>query len=113
VTASQAGNPGESGAVVPAEAAQAAAGRPAADQRRRRAGCPATAAAARTAHAARSLVAGYRLWFQIATGIALLAAALVAVQLRSGDCQDGLRRQQPGPGQIPPMSPAEPQLRKC
>jgi hypothetical protein len=35
----------------------------------------ATAAAARTAHAAGSLVAGYRLSFLIATGIALLAAA--------------------------------------
>jgi MFS family permease len=43
----------------------------------------ATAAAARTAHAGGSLVAGYRLSFLIGAGIAVLAAALVAVQLRT------------------------------
>jgi EmrB/QacA subfamily drug resistance transporter len=42
----------------------------------------ATAAAARTAQAAGSLIAGYRLSFLIATGIAVLAAAVVAIQLR-------------------------------
>jgi hypothetical protein len=48
----------------------------------------ATAAAARTAHAGGSLTAGaaltagYRLSFLIATGIAVLAAAFVAIQLR-------------------------------
>jgi EmrB/QacA subfamily drug resistance transporter len=55
----------------------------------------ATAAAARTAHDGGSLAAGYRLSFVIATGIALLAALLVAVQLRT-------RTGAPGP--------AEPQL---
>jgi hypothetical protein len=40
-------------------------------------------AAARTAHASGSLVAGYRLSFLIATGIAVVAVALVAIQLRS------------------------------
>jgi predicted MFS family arabinose efflux permease len=43
----------------------------------------ATAAAARTAHAAGSLAAGYRLSFLIGAGIAVLAAALVTVQLRA------------------------------
>jgi EmrB/QacA subfamily drug resistance transporter len=42
----------------------------------------ATAAAARTAHAGGSLVAGYRLSFLIGAGIAILAAVLVAAQLR-------------------------------
>jgi MFS family permease len=43
----------------------------------------ATAAAARTAQAGGSLVAGYRLSFLIAAGIAVLAAVLVAVQISS------------------------------
>jgi EmrB/QacA subfamily drug resistance transporter len=43
----------------------------------------ATAAAARTAHAGGSLVAGYRLSFLIGAGIAVLAAVLVAAQLRT------------------------------
>ena len=43
----------------------------------------ATAAAARTAHAAGSLVAGYRLSFLIGAGIAVLAAVLVTAQLRT------------------------------
>jgi hypothetical protein len=43
----------------------------------------ATAAAARTAHAGGSLVAGYQLSFLIGTGIAVLAGVLVMVQLRS------------------------------
>ncbi len=72
----------------------------------------ATVAAARTAHAAGSLVAGYRLSFLIATALALLAAVLVAWQLSSRDCQQELARQQTGPG-APPTTPAEAQLRKC
>jgi EmrB/QacA subfamily drug resistance transporter len=43
----------------------------------------ATAAASQTAHAGGSLVAGYRLSFLIATGMAALAAVLVSTQLRS------------------------------
>jgi EmrB/QacA subfamily drug resistance transporter len=43
----------------------------------------ATAAAARTAHAAGSLVAGYRLSFLIAAGLAVLGLALVAIALRA------------------------------
>ena len=72
----------------------------------------ATLAAARTAHAAGSLVAGYRLSFLAATGIALLAVVLVAWRLGSRDCQQELARQQPAPG-APPATPAEAQLRKC
>jgi MFS family permease len=72
----------------------------------------ATVAAARTAHASGSLVAGYRLSFLIATVLALLAGILVAWQLSSRDCQQELARQQSGPG-APPTTPAEAQLRKC
>ena len=43
----------------------------------------ATAAAARTSHAGGSLVAGYRLSFLIGAGLAVLAAAFVAAQLRA------------------------------
>jgi MFS family permease len=72
----------------------------------------ATVAAARTAHASGSLVAGYRLSFLIATGIAVLAVALVLSQLRSRDCQHELARQRAAPGdQL--VAPAEAQLRKC
>ncbi len=70
----------------------------------------ATVAAARTAHAAGSLTAGYRLSFLIATGFAVLAGVLVAVQLRSRDCQQELARQQTAGATAPP---AEAQLRKC
>jgi EmrB/QacA subfamily drug resistance transporter len=42
----------------------------------------ATAAAARTAHAAGSLVTGYRLSFLIGAGMAVLAAAIVVAELR-------------------------------
>jgi EmrB/QacA subfamily drug resistance transporter len=73
----------------------------------------ATAAAARTAHAAGSLVAGYRLSFLIATGIAVLAAILVAVQLRSRACQQELNRQRTAAGGPAPVPAAEAQLRKC
>jgi hypothetical protein len=72
----------------------------------------ATLAAARTAHAAGSLVAGYRRSFLVATGIALLAVVLVAWRLGSRDCQQELARQQPAPGAAP-ATPAEAQLRKC
>jgi MFS family permease len=72
----------------------------------------ATAAAARTAHASGSLVAGYRLSFLIATALALLAAVLVSWQIGSRDCQQELVRQQATPG-VPPTTAAEAQLRKC
>jgi MFS family permease len=73
----------------------------------------ATAAAARTAHAFGSLVPGYRLSFLIATGLAILAGALVAILLRSRDCQKELARQKDGEAGPPPVPPAEAQLRKC
>jgi hypothetical protein len=73
---------------------------------------PATVAAARTAHASGSLVAGYQLSFPIATALALLAGVLVAWQLSSRDCQQELARQQSG-RDAPPTTPAEAQLRKC
>lgn len=73
----------------------------------------ATAAAARTAHASGSLVAGYRLSFLIATGMAVLAAVIVTVQLRSRTCQQELTRQQPAQGPVPPVPLPETQLRKC
>jgi EmrB/QacA subfamily drug resistance transporter len=72
----------------------------------------ATAAAARTAHAAGSLTAGYRLSFLISTGLAVLAAVLVVVLLGSRDCQQELARQRAGAG-VTPVPPAEAQLRKC
>jgi len=49
----------------------------------------ATAAAARTGHAAGSLVAGYQLSFLIATGLAALAVALVAIQVRPAGSRSG------------------------
>jgi MFS family permease len=72
----------------------------------------ATAAAARTAQASGSLVAGYRLSFLIAAGMAVGAAVLVAIQVSTPACQAELARQQPGPGETPPTSPAEAPLRK-
>jgi MFS family permease len=72
----------------------------------------ATAAAAGTAGAGGSLVAGYRLSFLITTGLAGLAALIVALQLSSKSCQQELARQQPAPGSPPPVPPAEVQLRK-
>ena len=45
----------------------------------------ATVAAARTAHAAGSLVAGYRLSFLVATVMAVVATVLVATKLGSRD----------------------------
>jgi EmrB/QacA subfamily drug resistance transporter len=56
----------------------------------------ATAAAARTAHAAGSLVAGYQLAFIIAAGLAILAGVLVVVQLSSRACQREFQRQREG-----------------
>jgi EmrB/QacA subfamily drug resistance transporter len=52
--------------------------------------------ASRAAHAADSLTAGYRLSFLLAAGIALLAGALVAIQLRAR------------PGQPEPAAPVSP-----
>jgi EmrB/QacA subfamily drug resistance transporter len=73
----------------------------------------ATAAATRTAHAAGSLAAGYRLSFLIAAGLAVLAAVIVAVQLRSRACQQELTRQNPAQDGVPPVPVPETQLRKC
>ena len=76
------------------------------------------AGAAGTAHAvgtsaAGALTDGYRLSFLIATGIALLAATLVAIQLRSRDCQEELDRQKADQAGRVPVPPAETQLRRC
>ncbi len=73
----------------------------------------ATVAAARTAQASGSLVAGYRLSFLIATAMALGAAVLVAVRVSSRASQEDLGRQQPRQGGVPPSTPTEAQLRKC
>ena len=73
----------------------------------------ATVAAARTAQASGSLVAGYRLSFLIATAMALGAAVLVAVRVSSRASQEELGRQQPRQGGVPPSTPTEAQLRKC
>lgn len=62
----------------------------------------ATVAAARTVHAHGSLAAGYRLSFMIATGIALVAAAIVARQLNAATRQPELARQE----QEAPEAPA-------
>jgi EmrB/QacA subfamily drug resistance transporter len=72
----------------------------------------ATAAAAATDGSGGSLVAGYRLAFLIAAGLAALAATIVALQISSKSCQQELARQQPGPGRPPPVPLAEAQLRK-
>jgi EmrB/QacA subfamily drug resistance transporter len=73
----------------------------------------ATAAAARTAHAAGSLVAGYQLSFLIAAGIILGAALLVLVQLRPRGSPDDADVHQPSGGTVPAPVLAECQLRKC
>jgi hypothetical protein len=73
----------------------------------------ATAAAARTAHAAGSLVAGYQLSFLIAAGLILGAALLVLVQLRPRGSPDDADVHQPSAGTVPAPVLAECQLRKC
>jgi predicted MFS family arabinose efflux permease len=72
----------------------------------------ATIAATSTEHSAGSLVAGYRLSFLVATGFAVLAGLLVAVQIRSRSCQQELVRQHRQPG-VAVGTAAEAQLRKC
>jgi len=73
----------------------------------------ATAAAVRTAHSAGSLTAGYRLSFVLAAGIAVLAAALVAIQLRARPRGQELDRQQPAGGVVTPGPAAELEPREC
>jgi EmrB/QacA subfamily drug resistance transporter len=83
----------------------------------------ATAAAARTASAARvagrsaqvagSLVAGYRLSFLISTGIVVVAAILVTAQLRPRGAPQDAEVHQPSGGAVPAPVLAECQLRKC
>jgi MFS family permease len=72
----------------------------------------ATAAATRTAHAAGSLVAGYRLSFLIAAGVTVLAALLVSIQMRPGRGERHPVLHEATPG-VPPVSLAETQLRRC
>jgi EmrB/QacA subfamily drug resistance transporter len=73
----------------------------------------ATAAAARTAAAGGSLVAGYRLSFLVAAAFMLVACAVVAVQMhpRGGQRQPGLHRA--SSDGAPAASLAESQLRRC
>jgi MFS family permease len=73
----------------------------------------ATAAAARTAHEAGSLVAGYQLSFLIATGIILAGVLLVSVQLRPRDSVHDADVDQPSGDAIPAPVLAECQLRNC
>jgi MFS family permease len=73
----------------------------------------ATVAAARTAHAAGSLVAGYQLSFLIAAGITLGAALLVLVQLRPRGSAHDADVHQPSGDAIPAPVLAECQLRNC
>jgi EmrB/QacA subfamily drug resistance transporter len=73
----------------------------------------ATAAAARTAHAAGSLVAGYRLSFLISAGIVAVAALLVSVQLRPRGGPQDADVHQSYPAGVPAPSLAESQLRRC
>jgi hypothetical protein len=56
---------------------------------------------------AAALTAGYRLFFLIATGIAVLAAAVVAIQLRSG----ARPRELPTADPVP-LGPARPRRRR-
>jgi MFS family permease len=70
----------------------------------------ATAAAAATAAHGGSLVDGYRLSFAIATGLAVLAAVIVALQLRSQPSRAEPAREQPTSGGSPPVTPAESKL---
>ncbi len=72
----------------------------------------ATAAAAATAGQGGSLVAGYRLSFLIAAGLAILAAIIVALQLGSKASQPNPGRQQPASGGSPPVPAAETQAHK-
>ena len=72
----------------------------------------ATAAAAATDGHGGSLVDGYRLSFLIATGLAVLAAIIVALQLSAKSQRAEPRRQQAGPGGPPPAPPAPAKLGK-
>ena len=72
----------------------------------------ATAAAAATDGHGGSLVDGYRLSFLIATGLAVLAAIIVALQLSSKSHRVEPGHQQAGPGGPPPAPPAPAQLVK-
>jgi EmrB/QacA subfamily drug resistance transporter len=72
----------------------------------------ATTAAARTAHADGSLVAGYRLSFLIGAAIMVLATVLVSTLLSSGACQQELARQRTVSGHDAPHLAAEALLRR-
>jgi EmrB/QacA subfamily drug resistance transporter len=72
----------------------------------------ATAAAARTAHAAGSLSAGYRLSFIIAACIILLAGLVVATLMHPRVARDPLLHDA-APADAPQATLAESQLRKC
>lgn len=70
----------------------------------------ATLAAARTAHAAGSLVAGYRLSFLVGAFMALAACALVALKVSSrgpGPRKDGLDRPAANTSEVNPTPTAD------
>jgi EmrB/QacA subfamily drug resistance transporter len=73
----------------------------------------ATAAAARTAHAGGSLVAGYRLSFLIGVGIMVLAGIVVTVQMRPRGGRRDPDLHQASADATPAVSLAECQLRNC
>jgi EmrB/QacA subfamily drug resistance transporter len=72
----------------------------------------ATVAAARTEHAAGSLVAGYRLSFLIGAGFAVLAGIIVVLQLRYRAAGRQVTAARPAGTEVRPASEAETQLRK-
>jgi EmrB/QacA subfamily drug resistance transporter len=73
----------------------------------------ATVAAARTARAAGSLVAGYRLSFLVSAGIIAVAVLLVVVLLRPRGTPEDADVHQPSPAAVPVPQLAECQLRNC
>jgi EmrB/QacA subfamily drug resistance transporter len=73
----------------------------------------ATVAAARTARAAGSLVAGYRLSFLISAGLIAVAALLVVILLRRRGTPEDADIHQPARGAVPVPLLTECQLRRC
>jgi EmrB/QacA subfamily drug resistance transporter len=72
----------------------------------------AAVAASRTAADHASLVAGYRLAFLIATGLALVAAGVVAAQISGEVCREEVQRQRENSGRWKLLAEAEAPLRK-
>ena len=70
-------------------------------------------AASHTAHTHGSMTVGYRLSFLLATGVALLALALVAVQMRRSEGQERLARRRLESGSSQPLNTAEAGVRRA